>query len=302
MRGAYISTPQGTAAGVMSRSGSLRAMFASTSGQTLAGISWRGSGFTYNSALGRFAERFSRFGSAAGSGAAGAGGSALPALTGGGSIASGVGSSGLLAGAGAHNLPILRPDVAVGPVGSGVRISGPIDRFELPRIREFIEDRARGGAPLASVDRTMIPRTPGVVTGGSSTQLGRNMMQEMGLARSRRWSGYQAQHIIPSELKDHPVLQTIGMDLDHPTNGMFLREPSPSSSVRSRHSGYHSVYNEVVRKQLDQIDLNQSIEDIVRQVDKLQQNLRGLQEKGLPLYPSQGASVELWEKYLRALE
>ena len=27
--------------------------------------------------------------------------------------------------------------------------------------------------------------------------------------------------------------------------------------------------------------------------------LRKLQEKGLPLYPSQGASIELWERYLK---
>lgn len=33
----------------------------------------------------------------------------------------------------------------------------------------------------------------------------------------------------------------------------------------------------------------------------LQKNLRYIQEKGLPLYPSQGATVELWERKLNQL-
>ncbi len=36
----------------------------------------------------------------------------------------------------------------------------------------------------------IIPGTPGIVTGGNSTKLGKNMMTEMGLKRSTNWSGY----------------------------------------------------------------------------------------------------------------
>ena len=41
----------------------------------------------------------------------------------------------------------------------------------------------------------LIPGTSGVITGGNSNKLGKNMMEEMGLKRATKWSGYQAQHI-----------------------------------------------------------------------------------------------------------
>jgi hypothetical protein len=128
------------------------------------------------------------------------------------------------------------------------------------------------------------------------------MLEEMGVKRSTKWSGYQAQHIIPAEMASHPVLQKIGMNLDDASNGIFLRVPDDMVSSMSRHRGYHSVYNEVVKRELDKIDVNQSIDVLEKQVFKLQQNLKYLQQKGLPLYPNQGASVELWERQLNKLE
>ena len=50
------------------------------------------------------------------------------------------------------------------------------------------------------------------------------------------------------------------------------------------------------------MDINQSVDDLQKQVYELQSNLRELQEKGLPLYPIQGATVELWERKLKRLE
>ncbi|GAE94751.1 hypothetical protein JCM21714_3939 [Gracilibacillus boraciitolerans JCM 21714] len=47
------------------------------------------------------------------------------------------------------------------------------------------------------------------------------------------------------------------------------------------------------------MDINQSVGNLQRQVYDLQSKLRKLQEKGLPLYPSQGATVELWERKLK---
>lgn len=128
------------------------------------------------------------------------------------------------------------------------------------------------------------------------------MLEEMGVKRSTKWSGYQAQHIIPAEMASHPVLQKIGMNLDDASNGIFLRVPDDMVSSMSRHRGYHSVYNEVVKGELDKIDVNQSIDVLEKRVFKLQQNLKYLQQKGLPLYPNQGASVELWERQLKKLE
>jgi hypothetical protein len=148
----------------------------------------------------------------------------------------------------------------------------------------------------------IISGTPGIVTGGNSTKLGKNMMTEMGLKRSTKWSGYQAQHIIPSEMADNPVIKKIGMNFDDSSNGIFLRVPDDNISTMARHRGYHSVYNEVVARALNKIDINQSINSLQNQVYDLQKNLRKLQGNGLPLYPSQGATVELWERKLKQLE
>ncbi|OFE02258.1 hypothetical protein BWGOE13_00380 [Bacillus mycoides] len=50
------------------------------------------------------------------------------------------------------------------------------------------------------------------------------------------------------------------------------------------------------------MDINQSIDSLQKQVYDSQKNLRKLQGNGLPLYPSQGATVELWERKLKQLE
>ncbi|OFD58318.1 hypothetical protein BWGOE4_22030 [Bacillus mycoides] len=128
------------------------------------------------------------------------------------------------------------------------------------------------------------------------------MMTEMGLKRSTKWSGYQAQHIIPSEMADNPVIKKIGMNFDDSSNGIFLRVPDDNISTMARHRGYHSVYNEVVARALNKMDINQSIDSLQKQVYDSQKNLRKLQGNGLPLYPSQGATVELWERKLKQLE
>lgn len=142
----------------------------------------------------------------------------------------------------------------------------------------------------------------GIVTGGDSTKLGKNMMESMGLPRGKKWSGHQAQHIIPAEMAEHPVLQKIGMDLDNASNGLFLRIPDDGISTMLRHRGYHSTYNEFVKTQLDGIDINQSVDVLQKQVYDLQQNLKELQQSGLPLYPSQGATVDLWQRSLERIQ
>ena len=58
----------------------------------------------------------------------------------------------------------------------------------------------------------------------------------------------------------------------------------------------------MVEKELNRMDINQSVDSLQKQVFDLQKNLKKLQEKGLPLYPGQGATVELWERKLKQLE
>ncbi|MBQ1488188.1 MAG: AHH domain-containing protein [Lachnospiraceae bacterium] len=142
----------------------------------------------------------------------------------------------------------------------------------------------------------MIPGIPGIVTGGSSQKLGKNLMQAMGLKRGTKWKGYQAQHIIPVELRNHPVLKKIGFNLDDASNGIFLRKPKDDVSALSRHEGYHSPYSKFVEKMLDSIDINASIFSIQKEVKSLQNILRKMQLNGIVLYQKQGASTDLYER------
>ncbi|HHB2169781.1 AHH domain-containing protein [Bacillus cereus] len=193
---------------------------------------------------------------------------------------------------------------------------------------KIIDDKIKGvEASLASKGMgeatRLIPGTPGKVTGGSSTKLGQNLLESMGLPRSASWKGYQAQHIIPKNLRNHPVLKKIGMDMDHADNGIFLPIPAKDPSALSRHRGFHSVYNNVVKDQLDKLNINQSIKELEQQVFELQQKLKKGTESGLPLYKSKvleigiekfyktklneeikiwqrggGATEELWERWI----
>ena len=98
----------------------------------------------------------------------------------------------------------------------------------------------------------------------------------------------------------------MGMDLDDASHGKFLPVPdsvdTTSVSPLSRHRGYHSTYNEFVRAQLDNIDVNQSPAMLQKEVKELQRKLGILQDKGLPLYPKFGATTELWERFMKNLD
>jgi len=181
----------------------------------------------------------------------------------------------------------------VGPVPYNV-----VDGVDL---RDQMMMSAKKFAEVGKDGDRLIPGQPGIVTGGNSTTLGKNLLQDMGMKRSLKWSGYQAQHIIPSQMKNHPVIKKTGMNFDNSSNGIFFRTPADNISAMSRHRGYHSVYNKVVERALDKINMNQSVDSLQKEIYDLQNNLRKLQENGLPLYPNQGATVELWERKLSQL-
>ncbi len=130
------------------------------------------------------------------------------------------------------------------------------------------------------------------------------MMEDMGLKRSTKWSGYQAQHVIPVEMADHPIIKKIGMGMDDARNGIFLRIPENDVSTMSRYRGYHSVYNKFVETQLNAMDVNQSSQILQKQVLELQSDLRTLQQSGLPLYhqKGQGSTIDLWKRSMDRLK
>ncbi|WP_186323569.1 RHS repeat-associated core domain-containing protein [Paenibacillus xylanexedens] len=146
-------------------------------------------------------------------------------------------------------------------------------------------------------NKRLIPGTPGQITKSDSSALGKNLLESMGLPRSLQWTGYQAQHIIPGEMYNHPVIIKIGMDINHANNGIFLPTPGKSPSTLSRHQGYHSVYNRAVKKELNKMDIKESIEVLERQIYDLQQTLKTGVEKGIPLYKSKIQTQRALKKF-----
>ncbi|PEH84266.1 AHH domain-containing protein [Burkholderia gladioli] len=120
---------------------------------------------------------------------------------------------------------------------------------------------------------------------GCSTKLGKNMMEDMGLPRSTGWKGYQAHHVIPKELYNHPALERINYDIDSADNGIFLRKTDDGVSTMSRHQGNHDGYTQSVKDALDKIDLNQSNSEIAKQVADIQNVAKKGMQDGYPIRP-----------------
>ncbi|WP_298772972.1 AHH domain-containing protein [uncultured Shewanella sp.] len=155
---------------------------------------------------------------------------------------------------------------------------------------------------IADQPQRLLSGKPGVVTGGSSTKLGKNLNESMGKNRSDSWTGYQAQHLIPSELKSHPILKKVGMDLDDASNGIFLpaskAKPEGSISGLPRHTGSHPNYTLAVRKSLNEMDNSLPIAQLQKQVYDLQVKLRSITESGMPVRNKDGAKTEVWLQWI----
>ncbi|WP_207650876.1 RHS repeat-associated core domain-containing protein [Anaerocolumna jejuensis] len=167
----------------------------------------------------------------------------------------------------------------------------PAEQEVANKLNINIDNKGAGEARL-------IPGEDGIVTGGNSTKLGQNLFEDMGLPRTTSRTPYQAMHIIPKELRSHPVIKKIGMDFDDVSNGIFLRNrKSGGVSPMSRHEGFHKVYNRFIEGKLDNLDINLSTSELERQVFDLQQKGKYLMEQGLPMYEKEGASIDLWERW-----
>lgn len=134
--------------------------------------------------------------------------------------------------------------------------------------------------------------------GGNGKVLGENLFKSMGLPKNTSRKGYQAQHLIQTKLKSHPVFSKIDFDMDEATNGIFLRDnKSGNTSATTRHTGKHPDYQSLVEEKLNSIDLNKSPNDIKKDVEEIQSKLRKMQENGYPIYKSQGGSLDNLKKW-----
>jgi hypothetical protein len=122
------------------------------------------------------------------------------------------------------------------------------------------------------------------------------MMEEMGLPRSTKWSGYEAHHILPKNFYDHPILAKAGLNIDHASNGIFLPYKSKIVSVLSHHTGMHRPYSKYVEDVLNNMDPDASVDVLRSQLSEFQSALRNQLQNGLPMYQREGATVDLWRR------
>ena len=93
------------------------------------------------------------------------------------------------------------------------------------------------------------------------------------------------------------------MDINHPSNGIFLKNQATKAelnngiyddvSVFARHkaTGGHKVYNDFVKGKLDAMDLSADSLTLQKEVKNLQDFLRYEQRNGLPIFGAKELSV-----------
>ncbi len=137
----------------------------------------------------------------------------------------------------------------------------------------------------------LIPGTPGIVTGSSSTTLKRNLLKANGLTTTTQVSGYQTMHIIPLEFKNHNIIRKIGMDLDDATNGIFLDEAT-------MHCGSHSNFSRALERVLNIIPENLSIDETMGKVYGVQARATEKFLEGNSLRSALSDTEDQWYRWL----
>ena len=120
-----------------------------------------------------------------------------------------------------------------------------------------------------------------LVEGGSSEVLGRNI----GKPTSNDWA---AHHVIPSELREHRVLEKIGFELDAAPNGISLPRRPGVDPVLPLHTGSHPGYTAAVQKALDEIPSYLDIKETAKRVEAIQNGLRDKLKSGASLHEKYG--------------
>lgn len=156
------------------------------------------------------------------------------------------------------------------------------------------ESTSQNSSLICSTKR-LIPGKPGVVRKSSgekdSTVLKRNLIKEFEIPETykkqipkRKTPGYEAHHIIPIERATHPVIEKIGMDMNDASNGILLPTPTNHFHALATHRGDHNLYNNLVKEELDRLDISKPVEDLEVEVYNIQQTLRMILEQGDPIY------------------
>ncbi len=99
----------------------------------------------------------------------------------------------------------------------------------------------------------------------------------------KTWAGSERHHVIPHHLKDHPVFQTAGLDINAAHNMMYLPRTEGPPGTKTRHSNFrlgdchHNKYNDHMEQQLN--DLSRQAKANGWDKSRLQQELMNLQKQ-----------------------
>jgi len=133
-----------------------------------------------------------------------------------------------------------------------------------------------------------------------SAGLRRNMIKDesLGLKNAEGWA---AHHMIPWELRGHKLIRRLGMNMNHPDNGIAL--PQDRAGNLSRHFDFHPSYNDAYNRFLGRLDwaLLTNNEKRALLVESIEQTRAGLISGDLPLSPDSAGAAEKWAVYFREL-
>jgi len=130
------------------------------------------------------------------------------------------------------------------------------------------------------------------VTKSGKRAIGKTIGGNSAILRARLFTkpGYEAHHLIPVSLKNHPILNKISMDMDEIKNGISLPTYPGLDPKLPLHRGNHPDYTRAVKDALDKIPDNLSVKETKKRVVAVQTHFRKKLEKGTPLHTSQGGS------------
>ncbi len=158
------------------------------------------------------------------------------------------------------------------------------------------------GASLAAKRAT--PRKlewgePGQTYRTSQSEFRKIAAQKSGLSTADA-DGWQAHHIMPVQLRNHPVLKRIGFRFDQDPIAMLLPKRHGLDDKLSRHDGSHPLYTEALRQELNKMKSSWSISKTRRAVGKLVDRARIGIEAGRPVRNTDGSTVEEWQQWYEA--
>ena len=133
-------------------------------------------------------------------------------------------------------------------------------------------------------------------TEGTRRWLRRNMLKDKALGLEA-FTGWQANHIVPWQQREHPLITRLGMDVNNPQNGIAL--PVDRAGNLSIHDGSHSHYSEQIKVVLDRIESlpmsDAQKRDLLAEVIE---RTRQVLLSGLPQIMSKfGGTDEAWRRF-----